>query len=107
MPTPMSDSPAPTRGSRFAVQRAELLLFVLAALAGFALLAGSARAGSYVLFSCQHPDGSPAPADGWSENQADGGYTQSCVGRSWMLAALPGGRQSCRGLRDVVLEPSR
>ncbi|MCW3026600.1 MAG: hypothetical protein JWM29_2032, partial [Solirubrobacterales bacterium] len=69
------------------VKRAALTLFVLP------LLASTARAGSYHVYSCRTPGGESAPADGWSGSVGAGGasdvYTRNtCPEHGALVAAL-------------------
>jgi hypothetical protein len=61
-------------------------------LAAVASLSSVAHAASYTQFSCQRPDGSMAPTDGWSAVTSLGGYTMDCSGtHNVLIAALPAG----------------
>src|SRR4051812_18663174 len=52
------------------------------------LMPASARAGSYVLYSCQHPDGSSAPTEGWVPFSVGGGSTLECRTNQGALSAV-------------------
>src|SRR5690242_9986459 len=61
-------------------------------LAGAAFTPTPASAGSYVIYSCQHPDGSRAPADGWAANVSGDGQASTCgPERASTLLVLPNG----------------
>lgn len=66
-------------------------LAVIAALIAVAAFAGTASAGSYKVYTCQHPDGSPAPVDGWSMSSTAGAFwagTNSCSSGGPLQARL-------------------
>jgi hypothetical protein len=69
------------------LSRAAALLVVLT----WAIGPSPAEAGTYVQYSCRHPDGTVAPSDGWELYQEGGGSTTPCTNFPYdMIAQLPG-----------------
>ena len=72
-------------------------------LAGALVLAAAApaHAGTYTVFACATPNGTPAPAEGWAvEDQTGGGVNLGaggCANGGPMRAELHGGRQFAEG----------
>ena len=71
-------------------------------LAGALLLSATpAHAGTYTVYSCATPNGTPAPAEGWTADDRTGGgvnlNADACAGGGPMRAELHGGRQFAEG----------
>src|SRR4029077_20764557 len=69
-----------------------LVLCVAIALGGQPLMRASAEAGSYDVFTCSQPNGSAAPADGWSSfsNNAYMVVEDKCATGNYLLTGMFG-----------------
>src|SRR3954447_15418338 len=80
------------RGTRRGYMRSRLLL--LAVVVSLIVVA-PARAGTYDVYSCRLPDGSPAPTNGWtpfaapSLNGVSGTAADACGAGGGLTASLP------------------